>query len=283
MALSPFIRASQGQFLASIVPDGDARVSQLMLYAAVGFPSEATRVSQAQILVAYAAAMDLRVSQAQILVAVRGRVANPRLRAWSFSLDGHDFYVLRLGDTLTLVYDLTSEQWVDWSDFNNVFWRPNVGMNWAGGTGLAHQYGSNVLAGDDTYGLLWFLDPNQPYDEHSDFLDPVQELYFERITMGQMPIRGRETMPCFAAWLTTDMGKPAYVGAGVTLYISDDAGETFDDMGLVTVVLGENTPELSWYSLGQITAPGRLFKIVDDGAVARIDGMEMNDPDDDDG
>jgi hypothetical protein len=37
---------------------------------------------------------------------------------------------------------------------------------------------------------------------------------------------------------------------------------------------------LSWYSLGQIQAPGRLFRITDDGAVARIDGMEMNDPDD---
>jgi 2-methylcitrate dehydratase PrpD len=44
----------------------------------------------------------------------------------------------------------------------------------------------------------------------------------------------------------------------------------------VTVTAGEFTPELSWYSLGQIGAPGRLFKIVDDGAVARIDGAPLN-------
>jgi hypothetical protein len=76
------------------------------------------------------------------------------------------------------------------------------------------------------------------------------------------------------------MGDPAYTDAGVMLEISDDAGVTFDDMGTVTVTAGDTSPELSWYSLGQITAPGRLFRITDDGAIARIDGMEMNDPDD---
>ncbi|MBA4174704.1 MAG: hypothetical protein C0511_19140 [Hyphomicrobium sp.] len=96
-----------------------------------------------------------------------------------------------------------------------------------------------------------------------------------------MPIKGREVMPCYAVWLTTDMGAPAYDGAGVRLLTSDDGGRTFDDHGLVTVTAGEFSPELSWYSLGQIGAPGRLFKIVDDGAIVRIDGLEMNDPDDD--
>jgi hypothetical protein len=73
------------------------------------------------------------------------------------------------------------------------------------------------------------------------------------------------------------MGDPAYDGAEVNLSISDDAGVTFDDMGNIVVNMGADYPELSWYSLGQITAPGRLFKITDDGAIARIDGLEMND------
>jgi hypothetical protein len=63
----------------------------------------------------------------------------------------------------------------------------------------------------------------------------------------------------------------------LTLYTSDDAGKTYDDHGLVTVEAGNFDAEISWYSLGQMTAPGRLFKIVDNGAVARIDGLEMND------
>jgi hypothetical protein len=166
---------------------------------------------------------------------------------------------------------------MDWSDLGSPFWRPNIGTNWTGGDRLAPTYGSNIIAGDDTYGLLWFLDPEQPYDQHPDEDNPTQETYFERITMGQVPLRGRDVVPCYAVWLTTDLGAPAYTGAAVTLEISDDAGNTFSSMGDVTVTLGEFSPEIAWYSLGQITAPGRLFKITDYGAIARIDSLEMND------
>jgi hypothetical protein len=135
----------------------------------------------------------------------------------------------------------------------------NCGINWAGPTqfsaGQEITYGSNILVGDDTYGLVWFLDPNQPYDEHPEAAYLPQEIYFPRVLQGQVPMVGRENMPCYAVWLTTDMGAPAYLGAGVKLEISDDAGKTYDDMGTVTVTAGVNDPELSWYSLGQIERP----------------------------
>lgn len=280
MALTPQIRATQAGILVAETADNDLRVTQAHTLTAINFPTEQLRTTQAGVVVAAKYNNDIRVSQVRTLVAIRGRVDNSKLRAWTFSLDGHDFYVLRLGDDTTLVYDLYSEQWVDWASFGKDFWRPSVGINWTGAAGLADTYGSDVLIGDDTYGLLWFLDPEQPYDQDPDSAEPVQEQYFERITMGQVPMKGREVLPCYAVWLTTDMGDPAYTGAGVTLEISDDAGATFDDMGTVTVTAGVNSPELSWYSLGQIAAPGRLFKITDDGAIARIDGLEMNDPDD---
>lgn len=276
------IQTPQGQTLAAVRQAAAAeQVGQFASLVAFNIPSENLAATQAHFSISVRRAAKVDVTEGQVLVAARGRLANPRLRAWTFTLDAHDFYVLRLGDTLTLVYDLYSEQWVDWADFEKLFWRASVGMNWLGAAGLAPQYGSDILVGDDTFGLLWFLDPDQPHDDHPDYLNPQQELYFERVVMGQVPIRGREVLPCYAAWLTTDMGLPAYVGAGVTLEISDDAGATFDDMGTVTVTTGEKSPELSWYSLGQIGAPGRLFKITDDGAIARIDGLEMNDPDDD--
>lgn len=279
MALAPFVQASQGQLIATATSAVDIRLPQAQLLVAANFPAEFTRVTQGQLIVAATGSLDVQVSQAQLLVAALGRIANPRLRAWTFSLDGHNFYVLRLGDRATLVYDVYSKQWVDWADLDGNFWRPNVGMNWSGGAGLGNEYGSNVLVGDDTFGLLWFLDPDQPYDEHPDEDDPTQEIFFDRITMGQVPIRGREVLPCNAVWLTTDMGDPAYVGAGVTLSISDDAGVSFTDRETITVVVDETVPPgLVWRSLGQISAPGRLFKITDDGAITRIDGLEMNDP-----
>lgn len=257
-----------------------ARLSQFFTRSVFNYPSEAARVSQFFVRAFVQPSPPARVSQLVVRALVKGHTENPHVRAWTFTLDGHDFYVLRLADMLTLVYDVYSEQWMDWQDFTHAYWRPNIGTIWNGAAKLAQNFGSSVIAGDDTWGLLWFLDPDQPYDEHPDYTAPEQQVYFERITMGQVPMRGRESLPCYAAWLTTDMGAPAYDGAGVRLEISDDAGVLFEDQGYVTITLDANYPELAWYSLGQIEAPGRLFKITDDGAITRIDGMEMNDPDD---
>lgn len=262
MAITPQVRATQSRVLSALnYPSASMRVTQARVYAA-GLSSGGSNVE---------------VSQARVLVATRGRSANTRLQDWTFSLDGHDFYVLRLGDEETLIYDLTTEEWVTWADRDNPFWRVRNGINWQGGQKYAQNFGSSILVGDDTFGLLYFLDPKQPYDDNPDNLAVEQQIYFERVVMGQVTLRGRTAVPCYVAWITADMGAPAFTGAGLTLYTSDDAGKTYDDHGLVTVEAGDFDAEISWYSLGQMTAPGRLFKIVDNGAVARIDGLEMND------
>lgn len=302
MALTPQIRATQGALLglggatlnlrvtvSSVIaainfPTPQVRATQAYMLAAIKFPAAGVRATTASGMIYAKPTEDLRVTSASVLAYVRGRISDHKVRAWTFTLDGHDFYVLRLGMILTLVYDDYSEQWMDWDAFTEVYWPVNTGINWVGGTGLldtnAQSFGSNVLVGDDTYGLLWLLDPNQPFDQHPEAANPVQDVYFPRVLQGQYPINGRQAMPCYAVWLTTDMGAPAYVGAGVQLEISDDAGASYQDMGTVTVTLDVNAPEVAWYSLGQIMPPGRLFRITDDGAVARIDAMEMNDPDD---
>lgn len=276
------VAARDSQLFVRSVDDPDplAQVSQLLTRTVLNYPSEEAQVSQLFLRSIDEPEPDAQVSQLLVRAVVKGHTENPRIRAWTFTLDGHDFYVLRLGDMLTLIYDTYSEQWVDWENFTHPYWSPNIGTVWSGAAALAQNFGSSVVAGDDTWGLLWFLDPNQPYDEHPDYSSPNQFVYFDRITMGQVAMRGRENLPCNALWLTTDMGAPAYDGAGVRLEISDDAGVTFEDQGSVTITADANYPELAWYSLGQIEAPGRLFKLTDDGAITRIDGMEMNDPDD---
>lgn len=258
------------------IPAPFEEVSQYNALAIINFPADFEDVTTVAETVPVRQTSPVDVEQARLAVVARGRTANPQLHAWTFSLDGHDFYVLRLGDRETLIYDTTTEQWVEWGDLNLPFWRPTVGQNWVGGIRLGTDNGSNIIAGDDTFGLLWILNPTQPYDQHPDYLNYRQEIYFDRAVTGQVVIRGRTTTPVFAAFLTSDMGNPAYDGAGVTLLMSDDAGQSYDDMGLVTVTPGVQMPELSWYSLGQMEAPGRLFKIVDDGAIARIDGLEID-------
>jgi hypothetical protein len=195
------------------------------------------------------------------------------VRAWPLSLDGHDMYVLRLGTIETLIYDKLSKQWFSWASKDNAVWAVNTGFEWLGGVGIG---ATNIVVGDDTTGTLYFLNPEQPFDSP----EILQEVYFDRIVMGQLPIRGREVMPCYTVWITGDMGQPAYSGAGVTLYSSDNGGETWFSHGSIEVTSDVFRPELLWTSLGQIQAPGRLFMIIDDGALTRIDDMQMNDPDD---
>ena len=260
----------------------NADVAQADTLAVFNIPADRVDVSGIDLVYPSLTLSDVEVSQADMIVVYSGRVENPSVRVWYFPLDGHDFYVLRLGDGETLVYDLYSEQWVDWRSPDLPFWRVNYGINWIGGEAFGAVNGSNIVAGDDAYGLVWFLDPTQPFDQNPLSEAEQQRLYFPRIVMGQVSIKGRKVMPCYAAWLTTDMGEPAYEGASVTLALSDDAGETFYDCGSAAVTEGVFNPEISWYSLGQIEAPGRLFMVTDDGAIARIDGLEMNDSGSDD-
>lgn len=222
----------------------------------------------------------VQVTQALPMVVHRGRVANPRLRVWTFTLDGHDFFVLRLGDTETLIYDVYSEQWVDWDSKESFAWRANVGMNWIGAQGLGDTYGSNIVVGDDTFGLLWFLDPEQPYDQNPVEAHPVQQIEFRRIVTSQALATGRQQMPCYAVFLDGD--NYGLTGTeftpGIVLEFSDDQGRNFVSAETLPVNpdITVNNP-YSWYSLGQFGSPGRIFRVTDNGVMKRIDSMSMND------
>jgi hypothetical protein len=220
------------------------------------------------------------VSLGRVMAVVRGRIENPRLRVWTFTLDGHDMFVLRLGDLSTLVYDVSTQKWVDWDSFQSGAWRANTGITWTGGQSFGYQYGSSVVAGDDTFGLLWFLDPKQPWDENPDATRSPNEIPFTRIVTGQVLARGRQYTPCYAIFaagdnygLTTSAFTP-----GITLATSDDQGRTWQDHETLSVNpdYGQNNP-YQWLSLGQFNSPGRLFRITDNGVYARIDSLEMND------
>jgi hypothetical protein len=89
-------------------------VSQMSALAVGAYPAAQTQVAQLAALGATAANMETRVSQATMLVAALGSVSDPHVRAWTFTLDGHDYYVLRLGNLETIIYDTLAEQWYDW-------------------------------------------------------------------------------------------------------------------------------------------------------------------------
>ncbi len=270
----------QGHILAAVRQTApDIHATQGFAITAYNVPARNVTADQAHSMLSIRALAHVQVTQTHSLVVCRGRVASPQVRAFTFTLDGHDFYALRLGDQGTILYDASTQQWVDWRSTDLDFWRVNAAINWVGAQKLGAQYGTDILVGDDTWGLLYFLDPEQAYDDPPDYLSPIQQFSFERIAMAQTTVPGRQYVPCYAIFLDGDNYGLTAVDfvPSVELETSDDQGQTFISHGVITVQPNTENQNYRWYSLGQMESPGRLFRITDNGILARIDSMEMND------
>jgi hypothetical protein len=195
------------------------------------------------------------------------------IRAWGCSLDGHDFYLLRVGEDYTLVYDDATGQWAHWSSPDSNVFRPRLGLNWPGfgSVQIANGFNWNITAGDDTTGNIWMMDPEAGDDENI----VSGSTSFERKVTGAVPIRGRETGSCHQVFLTMNLGNPQITAADITLETSDDGGQSWYDHGAVTITPSDYNQEIAWYGLGLIKAPGRLFRLTDEGASVRISSLEM--------
>jgi hypothetical protein len=254
MVATAEIRASNARAVALGATSNELRTAQAFVTTVFNYPSAEVRASGAYITSMLGTSNQIRTPAAYVTVIVKGRSAHPELRAWTFTLDGHDFYVLRLGDDATFVYDVYSEQWVEWDGHGLDFWRPSCGMAWLGGRALAHTYGSDIVVGDDTWGLLWFLDPDQAYDDEPDPSLLVQQIEFERVVSAQVVASGREAIPCYALFLSGDnYGLTANdFTPGITLEMSDNQGrnfDTFDTLPVETDLTVLNPYQ--WLSLGR--------------------------------
>lgn len=280
MAITPDIQATQsGVFSVFRATTPDLTAFQAQLMTVYNIPSKHMQASNALVMISFRQPSKIKATSAAIMAVVSGRIANPNIRVFTVTLDGHDFYVIRLGDTETLVYDVYSQQWIEWTSNSLPFWRANTGCNWIGAQALALQYGSDIVIGDDVYGLLYFLNPEQPYDDHPDFLNPQQQLEFDRIIMAQTTVPGRQFQPCYAIFLDGDnYGISATdFSPFIRLETSDDQGRTWLNHGDITIQPDTMDQDYRWYSLGQMQSPGRLFRITDNGILTRIDSLEMND------
>lgn len=267
------VQTFQARTLVANNGTGKLNVFQARPLVAYNVPSAGVNVTSASLQVGIRRTANIEVSQARVLAAVRGRAENPKLKAWTFTLDTHQFYVLRLGDGKTLLFDLTTGQWSWWSSGTSERWRASTGFNWDSPGELAYLYGSNILVGDDTYGHVWFLDPEQGYDE-SPTIDGLN-VSFPRAVTAQMVVDRRNTLPVYEVYLSASAGYPALTGSSVTLYYSDDVGNTYVSAGTLEPTDMAYTQEFAWRSLGIVREPGRLFRIEDDGAFARINGLDV--------
>lgn len=261
------------------------QATQALTLAISAEPSQAVRATQACVLAVVDAQGDkVQATQALVLAIGRGRIADPKIRVWGYTLDSHDFFVVRLGSLgKTLLYDLLSGEWYIWGSDDTNLWRAYTGVNWGGAWQFTKDYGSNVVVGDDGSGALYFLDPQQDYDD-----DVLQgnaiKRPFDRELTGQVSVKvGYDDVPCYGVQLFGDIGKVSGTVDDVTVSLSysDDRGVTYVDAEDIELDAGEYDARAFWSSLGSMTAPGRLFKIKDRGALRRIDSLHMEDGEED--
>lgn len=276
MALTPTIVNSQLD-ITSVEAGGEIATSQFDISIVLNFPSEQVQVSQMDASIVQSVERDTQMSQFDVVAVCRGSIFNPRVRAWWFELDDHEIWVLNLGDRKTLIYDLFSEKWAWWSNPEADHWRATIGTNWTSSDNIAYEYGSDVVVGDDSTGILWVLDPKQGFD---DSFRPIErelgvQLPFPRVATGQVLTRGRDFISCYEVYLVCDPGDPSLTGAQVTLSFSDDGGRNYVSAGTIVAQPGNFQQEFAWRSLGLIGAPGRMFRLEDNGALRNIDEMSI--------
>lgn len=260
MAATPEIRTTQAFDLAiGGGPAGSTRSTQAYVLTAINFPTAGARTTQAFGLVAAFSTPDVRTTQAYLLVAIKTGAEERALRAWTFTQDDHDFYVLQLGGSATYVFDKLTGQWCQWQSPGLAYWSGEDGCDWEG---------FNVCCDPDT-GKIFKIDPDNRLDNND---TPIASQVFSVITA-----RFRKLVPIFMAEVAISEGRPPAgidpTTVGIQLRTSDTLNWT--DHGVVN---GEETGEMTyarWYGLGLAQSPGILFELTDTGYARRIDGLSI--------
>lgn len=180
---------------------------------------------------------------------------NTKISCWSFSIDGHPLVFVNLGIQGTYVLDVSTGLWSSWSYDNT------VGLQVVDG----QEFDEFYLTHPRTGAKIYTFDPNEIDDTNGEFFTSVT---------GGIPARRRETIPVYSVYAAVN--RTAETDRVVSLFYSDDNGATWNLHGTVTPSTG--TYELSWRGLGAIRSPGRIFELRDTGALASIDGLEMEGP-----
>lgn len=239
-------------------------------------PSQGVEVSELDVeYVTEFEAHPMQVSQYDLEYVYRGRVDDPKVRCFTFTLDGHDFYVIRLGTIETLVFDTQTEQFYIWGSGEGLLWRAYDGCNWLGGYPQSTGFGSNIVVGDDGTGTIYFLNPDADTDDDALEGLSLQREFLRRVS-GQVTTTGYGSVRCYGLEVMGSIGQsPAATSQTVTLSYSDDRGQSYVDAGTITNEPDDYDLRLFWRSLGSVRAPGRIFRLTDYGALKRIDSLTM--------
>lgn len=277
MVESAEARASQLRAMVVVTESAESiDVQQMRGAGIINFPSDAARSTQMRGAPVFRQIAQVRASQLRFMVVAAGRATTPLVRDWTYTLDGHDFYILQTR-LETIVFDLTTQRSFVWGTGNSALWRAHAGLIWERPLFDAFA-ASNIVAGDDTLGVLYLLNPNASVDDNPDDSRADNPIPYQRIVYGQIAVRGRYSVPCYGVEVYGSIGAIDNNNlTSVSLSTSDDRGNTFNQQGVVNVSRDVFDQRVEWLSIGQMQAPGRLFRVEDFGALARIDDFRTPD------
>lgn len=183
------------------------------------------------------------------------------LSAFTLALDGHEFYVLRIGGQGTFLYDVSTGLWSEWSSYGREQWRVQA---------AAAAPNGPLLLGDDETADLWVLDGEVGHDEGQPIVRQVT---------GLIPLMG-QTASIDSLSLTASVGwSPDYdIEPVIGLRFSRD-GFTFKDRGPRSLgKKGQYGKRVRWEpACGEIRPPGMVVELTDSDPVqTRISNCRMN-------
>lgn len=180
------------------------------------------------------------------------------LRCWSFRSFRNSFYVLS-GDERTLVFDLSSGIWSEWSSTSFLNWRAHLGI----------QVADSVFAGDASSNTVWQLG-----EDLDDAGSPII-----RTISGFVPLTAKQEK-CSSVNVRANVGNvPSYITAlTIELRWSDDLGFSWSNwQNLPFSFKGQYSIDLSFKSLGVMKRPGRVFELrYSEQTRFRLDYATMN-------
>lgn len=187
-----------------------------------------------------------------------GGLALSYQRAWTFSIDGHTFYVLDLGTEGTFIFDTITSQWAKFLTAGYGRWNVQNGVMW----------GNRVVGGAIDTPTVWEVSASLRQDDGVDIAHAAT---------GGVQTRSRTRHNVGAVRVTGSVGD---IGSGTTstlrLRFSDDNGKTWSNYFDNTLTQGDTSAQSEYRALGSFGAPGRIFELSDVGGPNRIDGVDAD-------
>lgn len=187
-------------------------------------------------------------------------------RAWSYTMDGHTFYVLDLSGQGTFIYDQTTQQWSEFVTGAPTFdGTPSPQWNMQNGC----MWGTRIVACDLATPNVWEMAPSNILDNDATAISHVIN--------GELATRTRDYISLDSVNVTASFGlMDSATPVTFNLRFSDDQGRSWSPFFPVTLTPGDFTSEIAWRSLGAFNSPGRIIELSDTGGLIRIDGVDVS-------